>query len=137
MVSTLNCQEIFTCTWPLQPARSQAASTPSGPARRGPTRPRPRSPRVSQEERRLRNLLPPPVPPPQPPQPPPPPPASPPRRFHHVLGEPRLGVAPWNSFPGRPTRLASWDAGRPTDVSPPTASTTRREPGEKTWTSGR
>lgn len=66
-------------TWPLQPARSQAASTPSGPARRGPTRPRPRSPRVSQEERRLRNRLPPPVPPPQPPQPPPPP-ASPPRR---------------------------------------------------------
>lgn len=42
----------------LQPARPQAASTPSGPARRGPTRPRPRS----EEERRLRNLQPPPVP---------------------------------------------------------------------------
>lgn len=55
----------------LQPARPQAASTPSGPARRGPTRPRPRSPRVSEEERRLRNRQPPPVPPP--------PPASPPR----------------------------------------------------------
>lgn len=66
-------------TWPLQLACSQAASTPSGPARRGPTRPRPRSPRVSQEERRLRNRQPPPVPPPQPPQLPPPP-ASPPRR---------------------------------------------------------
>lgn len=42
----------------LQPARPQAASTPSGPARRGPTRPRPRS----EEERRLRNPQPPPVP---------------------------------------------------------------------------
>lgn len=48
-----------------RPARPQAASTPSGPARRGPTRPRPRSPRVGEEERRLRNRQPPPVPPPR------------------------------------------------------------------------
>lgn len=48
----------------LQTACAQAASTSSGPARRGPTRPRPRSPRVSEEERRLRNRQPPPVPPP-------------------------------------------------------------------------
>lgn len=50
-----------------RPARPQTASTPSGPARRGPTRPRPRSPRVGEEERRLRNRQPPPVPPPRPP----------------------------------------------------------------------
>lgn len=50
-----------------RPARPQAASTPSGPARRGPTRPRPRSPRDGKEERRLRNRQPPPVPPPRPP----------------------------------------------------------------------
>lgn len=50
-----------------RPARPQTAFTPSGPARRGPTRPRPRSPRVGEEERRLRNRQPPPVPPPRPP----------------------------------------------------------------------
>ncbi|XP_055224879.1 atherin-like [Gorilla gorilla gorilla] len=57
----------------LQPACPQAASTPSGPARCGPSRPRPHSPRVSEEERRLRNRQPPPVPQPRPP-------ASPTRR---------------------------------------------------------
>lgn len=36
-------------------------------ARPDPTRPRPRSPRVGEEERRLRNRQPPPVPPPRPP----------------------------------------------------------------------
>lgn len=68
-----------------QPARPPAASLPAPPARpppgglhserpraARPDGPRPRSPQVSEEERRLRNRQPPPVPPP-------PPPASPPR----------------------------------------------------------
>ncbi|XP_041590749.1 basic salivary proline-rich protein 4-like [Vulpes lagopus] len=59
---------------PAPPARPpQAASAPSGPARRGPTHPGLAAPRVSDEERRLRNRQPPPAPPP------PPPPASPAR----------------------------------------------------------
>lgn len=70
---------------PLPSARPPAASLPAPPARPPPgglhserpraarrDGPRPRSPRVSEEERRLRNRQPPPVPPP-------PPPASPPR----------------------------------------------------------
>lgn len=89
----------------LQPACPQAASTPSGPAQCGPSRPRPHSPRVSEEERRLRNRQPPPVPQPRSP-------ASPRRRVARAVA-----AIPTNGSAGLREAPPSLATGTPADQS--------------------